>query len=274
MDKLPSFMWANILNLLGVLIASIIGSIFSTFIVDRKKIIRKVQSRVLDLRVEQYKEIRNFIKKQTEVKIYPENCQKLKENLKISDLLLEGNEDCYSSYSISSPEKIKETLFDLEDISINGLYVLDDDVLGMILQIKIYVKNLDFFNILLKGYYDDKDYIGEEDIREIGEFYYHHLSILLNNEYQEIIGKLEKLVIMKSTKPKFEHKEKDYRQIKTRQKIQREALEKTILKKQLPQLIHLLASLCSEHLKETQEERESTIKDFMNYTIDIVSWKL
>ena len=270
MDNLPSFMAGNILDLFGALLASILISVFSTLVIDKKRIIRKVQSRVLDLRMEQYDDIRDFIKEQTEIKIFSENCELIKENLQISNLSLEGNDSCCSSCGISTPKKIKEALFKLEDLSTNGLYVLDDDVLGMILQIKIYIKNLDFFNVIINGYYDTKKYSKDKDVKEIGEFYFHHLSILLNNEYQDMIKKLQKLIIEKSSKPKFEHKEKDYRKIKTRQHLQAKALEKTILMNQLPHLLHGLASLCSAHFNETQEERNNTIESFLEYAINIV----
>lgn len=272
--NLPHFMLGNILDLFGVLLASIFISVFSTLVIDKKRIIRKVQARVLDLRLEQYDDIRNFIKDQTEIKMFPENCKLIKENLQISNLSLEGNNNCCSSYGISTPEKIKGALFKLENLSMNGLYILDDDVLGMILQVKIYIKNLDFFNIILNGYYDTKKQPTDEELKEIGKFYFHHLSILLNNEYQTMIKKLQKLIIEKSSKPKFEHKEKDYRKVKTRQNLQTKALEKTILMNRFPHLIHGLASLYSAHFNETEEERSNTIKSFLEYTMDIAKWNI
>lgn len=274
MANLPHFMVGNILDLFGVLLASIFISVFSTLVIDKKRTIRKVQSRVLDLRLEQYEDIRDFIKDQTEIKTFPENCKLIKENLQIGNLSLEGNDNCCSSYGISTPEKIKEALLKLENLSMNGLYILDDDVLGMILQVKIYIKNLDFFNIILNGYYDTKKYSKDKDIREIGKFYFHHLSILLNNEYQTMIKTLQKLIIEKSSKPKFEHKEKDYRKIKIRQHLQDKALEKTILMNKFPHLIHGLASSCSAHFNETEEERKNTIESFLEYAIDIAKWDI
>lgn len=71
------------------------------------------------------------------------------------------------------------------------------------------------------------------------------------------------MVIHKASKPKFERKEKNYRKIKTRQRLQSKALDKTILRNKFPQLIHVLASLCSAYFQESEEQRDNTLKGFL-----------
>ena len=56
-----------------------------------------------------------------------------------------------------------------------------------------------------------------------------------------------------------------------RQHLQDKALEKTILMNKFPHLIHGLASSCSTHFNETEEERKNTIESFLEYAIDIAN---
>lgn len=295
-DKLPDFMVGNLIELLGVLFASVLVAIFSTLFVDKKREIQKVKARVLDMRLEQYDDIRSFVEEQSKTTAFPENIDAVKNNFEISGLSLKDNENCYSSQGIATEQKISQALLKLENLTMNGLYILDDDVLGMLLQIKIYIMNLNMFSTILRGYYGDKEIVCKrilqdngrkennedekelniatsEDINQISDFYFHHLSILLNDEYQKMIEKLQKMIIHKASKPKFERKEKNYRKIKTRQRLQNEALGKTILMDQFPQLIHALASLSSAYFQESEEQRDNTLKKFFAYAVDILGWQ-
>lgn len=295
LNKLPDFMVGNFVELLAVLLASVLVAIFSTLIVDKKRVIQKVKARVLDLRLEQYDAIRSFVEEQTKTAAFPENIEDLKNNLEISGLSLKGNENCYSSKGITNEQRISQALVELENLTMNGLYVLDDDVLGMLLRIKIYILNLNMFSLILHGYYDNKESVSKEilvgnrqennqgenevktatrdDINQISELYFHHLSILINNEYQNMIEKLQEMVIHKAAKPKFERKEKNYRRIKTRRRLQDKALDKTILRSKFPQLLHALASLCSAYFQESEEQRNITLKGFFSYAVDILGWQ-
>lgn len=294
-NKLPDFMVGNLVELLAVLLASVLVAIFSTLIVDKKRVIQRVKARVLDLRLEQYDAIRSFVEEQTKTAAFPENIDNLKNNLEISGLSLKGNENCYSSKGIATEHKISQALNELENLTMDGLYILDDDVLGMLLQIKIYILNLNMFSLILRGYYDNKENVRKEilvgnrqennedekeakaattdDINQISEIYFHHLSILLNNEYQNMIEKLQEMIIHKASKPKFERKEKNYRRIKTRRRLQNKALDKTILRRKFPQLLHALASLCSAYFQESEEQRDNTIKKIFSYAVDILGWQ-
>lgn len=295
-NKLPDFMVGNLIELLGVLFASVLVAIFSTLFVDKRREIQKVKARVLDMRLEQYDAIRSFVEDQSKTAAFPENIDAVKNNFEISGLSLKDNEDCYSSKGIATEQKINKSLVELENLIMNGLYVLDDDVLGMLLQIKIYIVNLNMFSGILRGYYDNKEnnskrtlgdnrreennedkkeikIVTSEDIDQISECYFQHLSILLNNEYQNMIEKLQEMVIHKASKPKFERKEKNYRKIKTRQRLQSKALDKTILRNKFPQLIHALASLCSAYFQESEEQRDNTLKGFFAYAVDILRWQ-
>lgn len=280
-NKLPDFMIGNFIEILGVLIASVLVAFFSTLYVDKKREIQKIKARVLDMRLEQYNAIREFVEGQKNTKAFPENADDVKINLEASGLSLKGNDSCYSSQAIAAEQKMSQVLDELENLAMNGLYILDDDVLGMLLQIKIYIMNLKMFSIILRGYYvnkqNDKDerkaqIITPEDIDQISDFYYHHLSIFLNNEYQNMIVKLQEMVIKKASKPKFERKEKNYRKIKTRRRLQKKALDKTLLMGKFPQLILALASLSSAHFQETKEEGRRTTEEFFQYAIDILEW--
>jgi len=294
-NKWPDFMMGNLIELLGVLIASVLVAVFSTLYVDKKREIQKVRARVLDMRLEQYDAIRTFVEVQNTIKIFPDNVDTVKSNLEICGLSLEDNENCYSSQAIASEKKISETLEKLESLTMNGLYILDDDVLGMLLQIKIYIKNLNMFSIILRGYFNKKENgsknilkvnkqedndVNESDanvrtsgtINQISDFYFHHLSILLNNEYQNMIKKLQKMVIDKASKPKFERKEKNYRKIRTRQRMREKALDKTILMNKFPQLILALASVSAVHFQETEEQQDNMIKEFFEYANRILEW--
>jgi hypothetical protein len=295
-NKLPDFMTGNLIELLGVLFASVLVAIFSTLIVDKKREVQKVKARVLDLRLEQYDAIRSFVEVQSKTEVFPENTDDVKRNFEISGLSLKDNEECYSSKGIATEQKIRQALVELENLAMNGLYVLDDDVLGMLLQIKIYIMNLNTFPALLRGYYESKENgskktLGDsgqeennedekevkiattEDINQISELYFHHLSILLNNEYQNMIEKLQKMVIRKASKPKFERKEKNYRKIKTRQRLLDKALDNTILANKFPNLIHALALLYSAYFQESEEQRNNTLKEFFAYAVDILGWQ-
>lgn len=295
-NKLPDFMVGNLIELLGVLFASVLVAIFSTLFVDKRREIQKVKARVLDMRLEQYDAIRSFVEDQSKTAAFPENIDAVKNNFEISGLSLKDNEDCYSSKGIATEQKINKSLVELENLIMNGLYVLDDDVLGMLLQIKIYIVNLNMFSGILRGYYDNKENnskktlgdnrreennedkkeiksVTSEDTDQISECYFQHLSILLNNEYQNMIEKLQEMVIHKASKPKFERKEKNYRKIKTRQRLQSKALDKTILRNKFPQLIHALASLCSAYFQESEEQRDNTLKGFFAYAVDILRWQ-
>lgn len=282
-------------ELLVVLLASVLVATFSTLIVDKKRVIQKVKARVLDLHLEQYDAIRSFVEEQTKTAAFLENIDDLKNNLEISGLSLKDNENCYSSKGIASEQKIRQALTELENLTMYGLYVLDDDVLGMLLHIKIYILNLNMFSTILRGYYENKENVSEEilvgnkqennegqkevkiattnDINQISELYFHHLSILLNNEYQNMIEKLQEMVIHKASKPKFERKEKNCRKIKTRRRLQDKALDKTIIRSKFPQLLHALASLCSAHFQESEELQDNTIKEFLTYAVDILGWQ-
>ncbi|TEB08199.1 hypothetical protein Psch_01754 [Pelotomaculum schinkii] len=296
LNKLPDFMVGNLIELLGVLFASVLVAIFSTLFVDKKREIQKVKARVLDLRLEQYDAIRSFVEDQSKTAAFPENIDAVKNNFEISGLSLKDNENCYSSQGIATEQKIIQALVKLENLTMNGLYILDDDVLGMLLQIKIYIMNLNMFSILLRGYYENKKNIRKkilgdnrreennedrkevkiattEDINQISEYYFLHLSIVLNNEYQNMIDKLQEMVIHKASKPRFERKEKNYRKIKTRQRLQNKALDKTILINKFPQLIHALASLSSAYFQEFEEQRDNTLKEFLAYAVDILGWQ-
>lgn len=209
---------------------------------------------------------------------------------------MKDNENCYSSKEIANEQRISQALVELENLTMDGLYILDDDVLGMLLRIKIYILNLNIFSSILRGYYDNKENVSKEilvgnrqennedekevkiaattdDINQISELYFHHLSILLNNEYQNMIEKLQEMVIDKASKPKFERKERNYRRIKTRRRLQDKALDKTILRSKFPQLVHALASLCSAYFQESEEQRDITLKGFFSYAVDILGWQ-
>jgi antitoxin component HigA of HigAB toxin-antitoxin module len=289
-NELPDFMIGNFIEILGILFASLLVAVVSTLYVDKKREIQKVKARVLDMRLEQYNAIREFVEVQNKTRIYPDNVEAVKSNLEKSGLSLEDNESCYSSHAIDSEKGISETLEKLENLTMKGLYIIDDDVLGMLLQIKIYIMNLNMFSVILHGYFKKKeidskntinvnkqiesdDNIGiSETINQISDFYFHHLSILLNNEYQKMIEKLQKMVIVKASKPKFERKEKNYRKIRTRRRLQEKALDKTILKNKFPQLIHALASVSAVHDQETEDQQDIMIKEFFEYAIEILEW--
>lgn len=277
-NNLPGFMVGNILELLGILLASVIVAILSTLFVDKRRVIQKVKARVLDMRLEQYEEIRALVEEHSKMTVSPENSEMIKSNFMICDLSLTGNENCYSSREIATEERITQALFKLENLTMNGLYILDDDVLGMLLQIKIYIKNLVVFSVILRGYYvkiekEREKIVTAEDINQILDLYFNDLSILLNNEYQNMIKKLQNMVIGKAAKPKFERKEKNYRKFKTRQRFQIKALNKTILVKKIPQLLDALALLNSAYLQESEEQRDKTIKELRNYAYDILRWQ-
>ena len=289
-NNLPDFMIGNFIEIVGVLFASVLVAVVSTLYVDKKREIQKVKARVLDMRLEQYNGIREFVEVQNKTRIYPDNVDDVKSNLEDSGLTLEDNESCYSSQAIASEKEIGETLEKLENLAMKGLYILDDDVLGMLLQIKIYIMNLNMFSVILRGYFKkieisskniitvnkqaDNDVNVETSrmINQISDFYFHHLSILLNNEYQSMIEKLQKMVIVKASKPKFERKEKNYRKIRTRRRLQEKAIDKTILMNKFPQLIHALASVTAVHVQETEDQQEIMIKEFFEYAIEILEW--
>lgn len=285
-NKLPDFMVGKLLELLGVMLASVLVAIFATLFVDKKREVQKVRARLLDMRLEQYEEIRSFVEEQIKIAAFPENIDDVKNNFEVSGLSLEDNEECLSSRGIATEQKIGQALAELETITMNGLYILDDDVLGLLLQIKIYILNLNMFSTILRGYYGIDEFSGEnnehqigekivsgEDVDQISEFYFHHLSIFLNHEYQGMIGSLQEMVLNKASKPKFERKEKNYRKIKTRQRLQDRALNKTILRNNFPQLILALASTSSAFLQETDDKRDKTIKGFFDYALDILNWQ-
>lgn len=285
-NKLPDFITGKLMELLGILFASVLVAIYSTLFIDKKREIQKVKARVLDMRLEQYDAIRSFVEDQGKTAAFPEIIDDVKNNLEISDLSLKSNEDCYSSKGIATEQKVGLALEELENFTMNGLYILDDDVLGLLLQIKIYIKNLNMFSSILRGYYDSREMLREnrgecgkeskiasvEDRDQISKLYFHHLSIIVNNEYQDMIGELQELVIHKASKPKFERKEKNYRKIKTRRRLQDKALNKTILRAKFPQLLHILASLSSAYFQESDEQRKITIKGFFDYAVDILKW--
>ena len=88
-----------------------------------------------------------------------------------------------------------------------------------------------------------------------------------------MIEKLQKMVIRKASKPKFERKEKNYRKIKTRQRLLDKALDNTILANKFPNLIHALALLYSAYFQESEEQRNNTLKEFFAYAVDILGWQ-
>ena len=109
-NKLPDFMIGYLLELMGVLLASIFVAIFSILFIDKKKEIQKVKARVLDLRLEQYGDIRAFVATQRKISAFPENIENVKYNLELSGLYLEGNENHYSSLGLATEQNINKSL--------------------------------------------------------------------------------------------------------------------------------------------------------------------
>ena len=81
---------------------------------------------------------------------------------------------------------------------------------------------------------------------------------------------LSKLVETKSSKPRFERKEKNYRKIRTRQQIQDKVFENTWLSNNFPKIVHALILICIDHGSVSDEECEEFAKGMFNYTLKIL----
>ena len=83
-NELPDFMIGNFIEIFGILFASLLVAVVSTLYVDKKREIQKVKARVLDMRLEQYNAIREFVEVQNKTRIYPDNVEAVKSNLENS----------------------------------------------------------------------------------------------------------------------------------------------------------------------------------------------
>lgn len=97
-----------------------------------------------------------------------------------------------------------------------------------------------------------------------------YLSVFTYKDYQKLISMLSKSVETKSSKPRFERKEKNYRKIRTRQQIQDKVFENTWMSNNFPKLVHALILIYIDHGSVPDEEREEFAKGMFKYTLKIL----
>ncbi len=271
---LPNFIVGSIVEIVCTIAASILVAVFTTVVLDRRKNINAVMAQVMNLRLKQYGEIRMFIKNAENTKSYAQDAENIFNLLECCSLKIENDVYFESSDAVSSLEAIDTQLTELENLTANGLYILDDDTLGQLLTVKIYVKNLRMYADLLDGYIrsiSKEKVISEKELKETLDIFYTYLSVFTYNDYQKLISELLKLVEAKSSKPRFERKEKNYRKIRTRQRIQDEVFENTWLSNNFPNLVHALILIYIDHGSIPDDECEEFAKGMFKYTLKILN---
>ena len=272
-SALPNFIVGNIIEIVCTIAASILVAVFTTVVLDRRKNINAVMAYVMSLRLKQYSDIRVFTKNAENTKSYAKDAENILNLLEDCSMKIENDVYFESSDAVSSLEKIDKQLTELENLTANGLYILDDDTLGQLLAVKIYVKNLRMYADLLEGYvkcFSRNEAFPSKEIKETLNIFYTYLSVFTYNDYQKLIYELSKSAEAKSSKPRFERKEKNYRQIRTRQKIQDKVFENTWLSNNFPKLVHALILIYIDYGSVPDEEREEFAKGMFKYTLKIL----
>lgn len=272
-SALPSFIVGSIVEIVCTIAASVLVAVFTTVVLDRRKNINAVMAQVMNLRLKQYGEIRMFIKNAENTKSYAKDAENIFNLLECCSLKIDNDIYFESSDAVSSLEAIDKQLAELENLTANGLYILDDDTLGQLLTVKIYVKNLRMYADLLDGYIrsiSKEKVFPEKELKETLDIFYTYLSVFTYNDYQKLISALSKSVETKSSKPRFERKEKNYRKIRTRQRIQDEVFENTWLSNNFPNLVHALILIYIDHGSIPDEECEEFAKGMFKYTLKIL----
>ena len=272
-SALPNFIVGNIIEIVCTIAASILVAVFTTAVLDRRKNINAVMAYVMSLRLKQYSDIRVFTKNAENTKSYAKDAENILNLLEDCSMKIENDVYFESSDVVSSLEKIDKQLTELENLTANGLYILDDDTLGQLLAVKIYVKNLRMYADLLEGYvkcFSRNEAFPSKEIKETLNIFYTYLSVFTYNDYQKLIYELSKSAEAKSSKPRFERKEKNYRQIRTRQKIQDKVFENTWLSNNFPKLVHALILIYIDYGSVPDEEREEFAKGMFKYTLKIL----
>ena len=269
----PSFIVGSIVEIVCTIAASVLVAVFTTVVLDRRKNINAVMAQVMNLRLKQYGEIRMFIKNAQNTKSYAQDSENILNLLECCSLKIENDVYFESSDSVSSLEEIDRQLTKLENLTADGLYILDDVTLGQLLTVKIYVKNLRMYADLFEGYIrsiSKENEFPEKELKEALDIFYTYLSVFTYNDYQKLISVLSKSVEAKSSKPRFERKEKNYRKIRTRQKIQDEVFENTWLNNNFPNLVHALILIYIDRGLVPDEECEEFAKGMFRYTLKIL----
>ncbi len=272
-SALPGFIKGSIAEIVCTIAASVLVAGFTTVVLDRRKNINAVKAQVMELRLRQYNDIRIFIKNAKNTRSYAQNADNILDILKCCSLEIENDVYFESSDAISSLQAVDRQLAELENITANGLYILDDDTLGQLLTLKIYVKNLRMYAELLEGYIgsiSNKKEFSNQTIKETLDTFYTYLSVFTYCDYQKLIDVLLNSVEAKSSKPRFERKEKNYKKIRTRQKIQDMIFENTWLSNNFPRLVHALVLIYIDHGSVPDDECEEFAKGMFIYTLKIL----
>lgn len=271
--QIPDYIWQNIAELVGTLLASVLLAVITTYIFNRHQEIQKVKGRVMQFRMDMYQQLIDFLKKYDRMISWENDREQLLEGLRMADIDFE-EEDTIAAYILSDYQNHKAYLESLDQFCIKGIYILDDDTLQSLLSLKIYIMNYQMFSDLLDGYELRNGRSVEEDIRKrVKEMFYQYYSVVCAQDYEEVVRKLERNIHKKRTQLKLERHGKNYRKIRRRKKLQDELWKRSDFVRYLPNGLMLMAIILCQELEYDGEMLELELGHWTKYLEHIMMFK-
>lgn len=105
----PDYIWEGLSEMLGALAASVIITVFTTYVLNRKQEVNKVKGRVLHLRLEMYQAILKLLQEHVKILSYAGERQGIESTLSSHRINIVENEMLLPQRSWSIIRKFKVT---------------------------------------------------------------------------------------------------------------------------------------------------------------------
>ena len=273
-QNVPDYIWQNLAELIGTLLASVVLAVITTYIFNRHQEIQKVKGRVMQLRMDMYQQLIELLKKYDQMISWENDREQLLEGLRMADIQLEVS-DTIAAAILSDYENHKGYLESLDRFCVKGIYILDDDTLQSLLSLKIYFMNYQIFANLLDDYELCNGKRVDEDVRKrVKEMFYQYYSVVCAKDYEKVVRNLEMTIHKKRTQLKLERHGKNYRKIRTRKKLQDKLWSESDFAKYLSNGLMLMAIILCQELGYEGEMLEMELGQWVKYLEHIMKLKL
>lgn len=271
----PDYIWESLSEIAGTLIASILIAVITAYVFNRRQEIQKVRARILHFRLEQYEQIIRCLGQYSDRHSWEGNIRnQILDALEEAELPL-SNDELVSPSVLTSEDETLNMLKELESFSTKGLYILDDDVQGALLKLKVYMMNYHMFADLIECYLQSHpEKFPGEVCEHVKEIFFQYYSLVVAEEYDGVVASLEEMIQRKRSSVRFERSGKNYRNVRRRKKLRNSLLDSSVLCGNMVNALHLIGLILATEMGWGDEEAASGIKDWMSYVLDIVSFRL
>lgn len=269
-QMLPDYIQENIAELIGTLLASILMAVITTYIFNRRQVIQKARGRVLHFRMEMYAQVLECTAKNSDQISFMQNREEIFAAMSLAQIDL-NNPTLSAPSLLSQPTRAQAYLHTVEKLCSKGLYILDDDVLGKLLQLKIYLMNYLMFGTMIDGYVAASAGIPAQVGERVKKTFYEYFSLVIAREYEGWVEQIDATIQKKQARVRFEPRKKDYRKPRQRKKLQSALWKDSTLYDNTASAFFLIGLIFGTELSWEDEQLQTGMADWMRYISSVMA---